>query len=162
MKRITFMVGVVVFTALSAHARPVRLWQPEELYEKADVVIVGVVEQTRDTGRTATIRLGNNPPLPVRRFRATVRIVEILKGKGENSMVIEYAPLDWKAIKQPVGNGPGRFMVQRDKMYLLYLKRTAEGAVWVGALDGEFDDDQAVKLLPQQTEKTPNNGSVRQ
>ncbi|NQT84025.1 hypothetical protein HQ563_13445 [bacterium] len=144
--------GVISFAAF---ARPVRRWSPEELYERSDLVLIGIVTEVKDTGTTSTIRLASNPPLPVRTLRATVRVMEVVKGKTKDKVLIEYTPLDWSKVLDPVVNGPGRISLQEGRVYLMYLTKEREAEFYVGVLNGEYDDYQAVKELKRRFSEQP-------
>ena len=166
MKRLLIPATVILVVTIGwlAHARPVRIATPEELYNRSETVMIGIVTEVTDTGKTSTIQLGtNNPAYPVRVRHAKVNVVETLKGGRKvrtltggpkEEIVIEYAPLDWERV-QAVTNGPIRIRLEKSKVYVMYLKKKANEDLYVGALDGEFDDGMAVKLLrlrpPEQT-----------
>ena len=82
-----------------------------------------------------------------------------MKGKATGPVIVQYAPLERRIIGG-VENGPDRFSVQAGNMYLLYVKRTPDGTFFVGALDGQYDDGQAVKLLSSDTNRTPNKANA--
>lgn len=155
MKKLLFLATVilVVTTAWLAHARLVRIVTPEELYNRSETVVIGIVTEVTDTRKTSTIQLGSNPALPVRIHQAKVNVVETLKGGRKQEIVLEYAPLDGKRVA--IDNGPIRIRLAKSKVYVMYLKKKANQDVYVGALDGQFDDGTAVKLLrlrpPEQT-----------
>lgn len=149
-RQLAFLLAVVCFG--NAFARPFRIWEPEELSEKADVVLIGVVTEVVETGETSTIRLGDRPPLPVKVCRASIRVIERIKGDVSGGITLVFAGLDDAKIgkgKDPVFilNPPDRIWVRTDAMHLMYLKRTESQNAYVGALDGDYDDGQAVKLL---------------
>jgi len=130
-------------------ARPVKLWTPAELFERSEIVVVGQPTEIQATGKTGTIQLGKrNPVIPVAFYSAKVRIVETIKGQQlEKEITIEYSQVDYSQLDPPgLENGPGRFRVEEGGLFLLYLNKSGEG-VYVGALNGDFDDDQASKLL---------------
>lgn len=76
---------------LAAFARPVRGSGPQRPYDKSDPVLTEIVTQVRDTRRTSTIRLASNPPLRVMSLRASMRVTDILKGKTNGEVLVEYA-----------------------------------------------------------------------
>ena len=130
-------------------ARPVKLWTPAELFERSEIIVVGQPTEIQATGKTGTIQLGKrNPVIPVAFYSAKLRIVETIKGQQlEKEITIEYSQVDYSQLDPPgLENGPGRFWVEEGGLFLLYLNKSGEG-VYVGALNGDFDDDQASKLL---------------
>jgi hypothetical protein len=128
-----------------AWARPVRMWSPEELYEKSEVVVIAVVTDVKDTGRSSSIQLGSNPPHPVKIHRSKLKVVEVVKGNPAKEILLEFAPLDYEKIKAIV-NGPLRVRLEKDTPYLMYLKKKDKN-VFVGALDGTYDDGMAIRTL---------------
>ena len=158
-RRSLFLVGALVAlgSMVDAWARPVRWWTPKELYDKADLVVIGRPSEVASTPFRGSIQLGeNNPKLPVRGYRATLRPTAIVKGPEDTEDIrIEYSGLDWKSHQTPVVNGPHRIWLSEDTLFLLYLKRRDDG-VYVGVLDGAFDDGQAVRILEDpKTEAAP-------
>ena len=147
MKRLlVLLAGLLVMAgAYQTWARPVRGWSPEELCEKSEVVVIGVVTEVKDTGESSNIQLGSNPPHPVKIHRAKLKVVETVKGKPVKEIVLEFAPLDYEKIKGIV-NGPIRIRLEKDRAYLMYLKKKNKN-VFVGALDGTYDDGMAIKNL---------------
>jgi hypothetical protein len=137
---------VVMFTCSAALARPYQIWAPSELLDRSEIVVVGRPTSVKATGKTGTIRLGENPEIPVIFYSAKVEVISTIKGeKVAKGITIIFSTVD--PVKTPVlKNGPTRFWLKEGKLFLLYLKKGDEDA-YVGALDGDFDDGQASSLL---------------
>jgi hypothetical protein len=155
MKRLLVLLAgvLVVVGAYQAWARPVRGWSPEELYEKSEVVVIGVVTEVKDTGKSSSIQLGSNPPHPVKIHRARLKVVQTEKGQPAREIVLEFATLDYEKIKGIV-NGPIRIRVERARIYRMYLKKKNKN-IFVGALDGAYDDGMAIKNLKLMPSEQP-------
>jgi hypothetical protein len=147
MKKMFFMMGAVILVVILAHARPVKFWQPDELYKKADAVVIAVVKEVRKTGRTAEIQLGKtNPKYKTLEFAAKLHVQHVIKGTVSEQCELKYETLDPESIDIIV-NGPGRIHMEKGKVYLVYLKNTPKKASYLGVLAGDFDDGQAVKEI---------------
>jgi hypothetical protein len=132
-----------------ADARPMKVWKPAELFEKAELVIVAKITELTSTGKKSTIHLGGgNVPQPVTEFSAKVQPIAIIKGEDiPKELTVTYSNIDYDQLDPPVlVNGPHRISLIKDKLFLLYLKKQ-DAHTYVGALDGDFDDGPAVKLL---------------
>jgi len=148
MKVILAAIGMILVIN-AAEARPVKLWTPAELFERSEIVVVGKPTKVEPTGKTGTIQLGErNPMIPVAFYLAKVQILQTIKGLPiEKEITVEYSQVDHSQLDPPViVNGPGRFWVEEGGLFLLYLNKSGSG-VYVGTLNGDFDDGQASKLL---------------
>jgi len=153
-----------------AEARPVHWWTPKELCDKADFVIIGTPVSIEKVGED-TIRLGETTPmLPTAGYLARIRVNHLIYAKTNeplpnqadparatpDNIEFRYSNLDFTRI-QAIANGPFRIYLEKDVMYIIYLKKDPkhEGG-YVGALDGEFDDGQAViRVIPPETKPAP-------
>ena len=141
-------VGCLFLTFVSSSsARPVKWWSPEELAERSEVIIVGQAIDIKPTGKKGSIRLGGtNPEVPVLFYRATVQVNATVWGeKVEGTIEVEFSQVDFEKGGRIV-NGPGRFALSKGQIYILYLKQ-GRGESYVGALFGEYDDNQAAVVI---------------
>ena len=138
----------LVLLALTAFApaRPVKLWSPDELAEKAEVVVNGEVVSQKPTGEK--INLLGKPEFSTRVMEATIKTIQPLTGETPPTFTFLFASLE---DLQGLPNGPELVSLQDGQTYRFYLKK--KGAVYVSALDGEFDDRDAVQKLPPGHEK---------
>ena len=148
MKRTTTAMAMVLLFCLSAQARPVRWWSPKDLCDKADLVVLATVRAVEKTDEAGVIQLGNNPAYPVVMHKAKLTVNYAIKGESPKQIEFRYSPLD-NAKVGPIANGPGRISLEKGATYVFYPKRVAkEGQTfYVGVLEGEFDDQQAVVLV---------------
>jgi hypothetical protein len=157
MKRITAALAVSLLLCVVADARPVKWWRPGELWERSEAVVLATpvsIEKTKEAGQ---IRLGNSPPLPVVTYKATLSVKCTIKGEVLKRMEFRYSPLDRTRLgDRPIVNGPGRIRLEKGAIYVFYLRKQKrnEETFFVGALEGQFDDEQAVVLVaPQRAEQ---------
>ncbi len=147
MKKIFLGLSIVFLVTTIAYGRPVRLWQPDELYKKSDVVVVAVVKEVGNTGKTSEIQLGdNNPKLKSIERVAKLQVLHVIKGKASDQCKLKYETLDPESTVAII-NGPVRIHLAKGKIYLLYLKKTSEEDSFLGVLTGDFDDNQAAKEI---------------
>jgi len=150
MKTVTTVLAATFLVCAISEARPVRPWSPKELYDRSDAVVLAsplTIEKTTEIGE---IQLGGNPPLPVVTYKVQLMVRYAIKGEDLKRIEFRYSALDDQRMdEKPVVNGPGRIWLQQDAMYVFYLKKVKEdGRVFfVNALEGEFDDNQAVVLI---------------
>ena len=141
-KSLLACLAVTIFTDMS-QARPVRWWNPEELAERSDFIIVGQPIEIKPTGKDGSIKLGTNPDVPIKFYSAKVRVIARIKGSLPKEIQVEFTQVDFEKLGGAVINGPGRFALTTDHIYVLYLNKKDEEGAYVGALFGEFDDNQA-------------------
>ena len=149
--------SAVLLTNFAA-ARPMKIWTSAELWDRSDFVVIGKPKEIRATGETGTIQLGEKgAKIPVRYYSAKIEVVEIIKGKtSARETSISYSRVNYAVLNPPVlVNGPGRIWLEEGELFLFYLKKSKEG-MYVSALDGDFDDAQAVKLLTRSTDMKIN------
>ena len=141
----------------AADARLVKSWTHSELLERSEIVVVGKPTSVRATGKTGTIQLGKNPPVPVIFYSAKVDVIATIKGKKvAKEITIIYSNVDPE--ETPVlANGPSRVWLKEGKQFLLYLKK-GDGDAYVGVLNGDYDDGQASKLLSKRNRRTGAGG----
>jgi hypothetical protein len=153
---LTTLTLALALLAGPATARPMKVWKPTELLEKAELVIVGKITSIVPWGKGSTIQLGSNAPIPVKRECATVEPIATIVGKNvPKKLTLTYTNADYEKLDPPVLiNGPHRINLIKDKLFLLYLKK-GPGDVYVGALDGDYDDGPAVKILNPDPRPTP-------
>ena len=128
-----------------------RIISPAELLERSDVVIIGRVLSVEPTGKSGKIQLGKNPQLPVAFHCGKIEPVAIIKGEDLPEMItLTYSSVDNDKLNPPIlVNGPHRIWLEKDRLFLFYLKKAGGAeAAFVGALDGDFDDGRAVIRLP--------------
>jgi len=125
--------------------RITRTWSPTELEEKSDVVVIGIVTDVKETGERSRVKRGFHSALPAKIRQATVEVIETMKGGQRQELVFEYRALDWgKMTLQIRRNWPMLISVEKGKPYLMYLRKKKDEDIFVGALDGFFDDGWAV------------------
>ena len=116
----------VFLVCVVAHARPVRTWRPDELYKKADVVVIAAVERITETGKRSERQLGErNPKYKTVEYAARLHVQHIIKGNVSTKCELKYENLDPKGHVVVV-NGPCLVRLAKGKVCLLYLKNTAK------------------------------------
>ena len=132
--------AILCLSVTASHARPVKWWSPEELAERAEVIVVGHAIDIKPIARKGSIQLGGkNPAVPVQFYMATVRVKATIKGEPTDKLIdVEFSQTDF-AKGAVIVNGPGRFALNKQNVYVLYLNK-GRGDYYVGALSGEYDD----------------------
>ena len=147
-KKAFIMIGTLLVSIPALHAGAVRTWKPMELFERAEVVIIGRPTKVMATGEKGTIQFGNRKEgreIPIAFFTAKVHVVAVIKGEDiEKEITVKYSRVDYTRIPGPVH--VQRIGLGEDVLYLLYLNPTS-GDDYVGALDSEFHQRQAAKAL---------------
>jgi hypothetical protein len=159
MNPLLLIIASVCLLAGPVTARPMKTWKPAELLESAELVVVGKITEVISTEEESTINLGgSNAPIPVTRYSATVQPVAIIKGEDTpKELTVSYTNIDYEKLDPPVQvNGPQRVFLIQDQLFRLYLKKGPAGN-YVGALDGDFDDGPAVKILNPDPRPTPKS-----
>lgn len=166
------MIGILLFAGMLAEARPVRIWTPKELCDKSDFVIIGTALSVEKDGE-GTIQLGTvNPVIPTINYLAVIRVDHVICSKTEErlpvragepnlpTIVFRYSNVDFKTT--PLVNGPMRIYLEPDIIYVMYIKKDPNhDGGYVGALEGEFDDGQAViRLTPEKPKVALTTGAV--
>ncbi len=126
MKAIT-TVFVVIATALLAQARVMRSWTYQELYDKADLVVIANPTSVEDTAeQTVLPRIA--PDINVVGRSSHFDISVVMKGdKGPKKLVLHHYWWAYPA-KLPM-NGPtlAHFDPTENRRYLLFLRRESDG-----------------------------------
>ena len=153
------LVSALLLTTSWACADWVKHWKPSELFERAELVIVGRTTVVAPTGGRGTIRLNARHASPSLVFRAKVRVVEVIKGElpreegaepKTKEITITFSRLDPAKLGHVDPTCVHRINLRKDGLYLLYLNASKDGT-YVSVLEGERDDAQAVKLLRLET-----------
>jgi hypothetical protein len=126
MKAIT-TVFVVIATALLAQARVMRSWTYQELYDKADLVVIANPTSVEDTAEQ-TVLPGIAPDINVVGRSAHFDISVVMKGdQGLKKLVLHHY---WWAYPAKLAmNGPtlAQFDPTENRRYLLFLQRESDG-----------------------------------
>jgi len=142
LKQILIAALIAFVFEFSAQARPVKLWSPEELYEKADAVIIGVAVEIQKTNQKSTLQSGGHGTIPTISRTAKLRVVYMIKGKIPTEVDFRYRLLD---SDTGLENGPERVFLREGETCVFYLVKDSQNEnAFVGVLEGEYDDKQAV------------------
>jgi hypothetical protein len=150
MKRIVVILVTSILFCISAEARPVRSWSAKELCEKSEVVVLATPVTIDKMNETFDIRLDNNPPLPVVICKAKLAVQYVIKGESLKTLEFRYSPLDpTKLSEKGIVNGPLRIQLEKNAVYVFYLKKEKkkDQVFFVGVLEGDFDDAQGAVLV---------------
>src|SRR6266446_2495500 len=127
MNRMPVMLSLLVAVGLvsDGKARITKAWEDQEVFDKADLVVIGQVTSTRDTEERNTV-LTHNVIGVVTEFRTQL----ILKGEESiKSLQLHHYRLASKSDAQTIANGPALIEIPKDKhpTYLLFLIRETDG-----------------------------------
>jgi hypothetical protein len=158
MNRIPIIIVMSFLLSIAVEARPVRSWSAKELCDKSDIVVLATPVTIEKTNETHDIRLGKNPPLPVVTYKAKLSVQYVIKGEGLKTLEFRFSPLDYAKLPgKGIVNGPLRIRLEKDAIYVFYLKKQKKAGqvFFTGVLEGNFDDAQGVVLVaPQSTKPT--------
>jgi hypothetical protein len=157
MKLVALAVAVAAAIALSADARPVKWWGPDELSRRADAIVVASPVEVSKTDRESSIRIGEDSPVPTIVLRARLRVDHVIRGNVPADIDFRFSQVDeGKVGDRYKDNGPNRIGLRTGAVYVLYLMRDLgnEGA-FVSALEGEYDDEQAVVRITSMATEPP-------
>lgn len=153
-------IGLILLSH-AASARPMKNWTAAGLFERSEIVVVGKPVSVKATGKTGVIQLGKNAEMPVIFYSARVEVIATIKGeKVAKEIAVVFSLVDSKKASVQV-NGPMRFWLGEAQLFLLYLKK-GNGNIYVGALDGDFDDGPASILLSYRPEQGTTAAPVQQ
>jgi hypothetical protein len=150
MKRILVILVMSFLFCIAADARPVRSCSAKELCDKSDVVVLATPVTIEKMNETHDIRLDKNPPLPVVTYKAKLSVQYVIKGEDLKTLEFRFSPLDYAKLSgKGIANGPLRIQLEKDAIYIFYLKKQkkADQVFFVGVLEGDFDDAQGVVLV---------------
>ncbi len=124
-----------------ANAGEMRTWTPAELADRADIIIVGQPTKIDPSQEKSIIRFNGGKAVQLRHYKARISIVHVIKGVDlEDSITLAFSN------QTDNTHAVSRVWLDEDSLFVFYLKRSEDGA-YVGALEGEFHDGQAVKRL---------------
>ncbi len=119
----------------------VPIHTPEELMQRADVVIVGLPTKIELTEKKGHTQFHGGKIIPLQYYEARVRIGKVIKGEGlGEELSITYSN------QIDATHAVSRIWLREGEQSLLYLRR-AENGKYVGALEGELHDGQAASPL---------------
>lgn len=144
--RILLSVAVAAGATAEAWSRPVRVPDHNELFERAEIVVVAVVTEIKDTGKSSTIQPGASQPSRIKIMHARLNVLHTIKGRAPEEMLFRYEPLDHEKMKLII-NGPMRIFIEEGKSYLMYLMKKPKADYYIGVFDGSYDDGFAVKSV---------------
>ncbi len=140
---------LLVLFSLPAQARPMRMWSPEELYARADFIVIGMPLEVTSTDRRSDIQA--QPRTTIYEgviTRAQVEINHVIKGAVPNEITVQYTSLSSENQGSQAG-APVRLALEPFAVYVLYLRKDPDGGGYVPVLENEFDSDQsALKIAP--------------
>jgi len=118
-------IGLFLTLLLPANARPVRMWSPDELTQKADIIVIATIKSIEDE---YSKRMVSSIPkadtwVPI---ESVFDVQAVLKGHLSNKTVTirHYRYFD-KSAEVIVSDGPGfvEFNPAKKNQYLIYLKQ---------------------------------------
>jgi hypothetical protein len=136
---------VVVFLLCvgRAHSREIPSWSADELFARADLVVVGKSASTSDAGQElADNELARDYLKPV---LTRLDIVHVLKGKTSGGQLgILHQRFD---TTRKILNGPKLMEFHKDETYLLFLRK--RGDALYEPVTGQFDTALSFKRVTQ-------------
>ncbi len=147
MKKLLF---TSVFLALASDcgARPVAYWPYEKLTKEADLLVIATPTRTVDTGEKMNLPgvARNNKPIAGLGVNTTFKVLAVLKGEQDLKSFVLFH-LREAEPEEMAPNAPMlvSFDPKKNKRYLLFLKREADGRF--SSLCGQTDPAGAVKDL---------------
>jgi hypothetical protein len=123
--RVPFFLLVAIGFVFDGEARITKAWKDQEVFDKADLVVIAQVVTTEDTDERSTVLTHSAIGL-ITEFRTQL----ILKGENSiKSFQLHYYRLASKSDAQTIANGPALIEIPEGKhpTYLLFLIREADG-----------------------------------
>ena len=153
MKRTTTLVAVatclILSNALSVSARPVRIWYPNELWEKADLVVMATADNSQDEYKVENSRADTWVPVLTK-----FNVEAVLKGKMEKKSVLDKVSVTVrhyryhdKTSEITVIDGPAfvEFNPEAKNQYLIFLAGKPDGTY--EPLTGQYDPWQSFLVV---------------
>jgi hypothetical protein len=141
---------VVCALAATADARLMRTWHYDELYAKAEVIVIASPVSTHDREEHELLPdiqsvgpSGKASPVFARRVESTLKVVAAIKGAPGASIVLHHD----REEGPPSARGPGFVQLDPKHHYLMFLVRDKDGQYV--AVSGLTDPDLAIKELRQ-------------
>ena len=156
MKRMMSLLAItaclVLANAFSASARPVRIWYPNELWEKADLVVIATAEASQDEYKVENAKADTWVPVLTK-----FDVQAVLKGELEKKSVLEKVSVTVRHNRYYGKMADGRFVIagpgfvefnpKAKNQYLIFLAGKPGGAY--EPLTGQYDPWQSFLLLQQ-------------
>jgi hypothetical protein len=133
---------LLLFACLSitAQARLMRVWQPEELAALAEVICEGTPTSVTFTADKVVMQ-----DVPMRIYLAKIKVAAKTKGDVSEEIELRFRRED-HGNGMAISNGPEQIRLEVGKKYRFYLKKGEKG-IYVGVLDDSYDDGFAVVPL---------------
>jgi hypothetical protein len=128
--------------SITAHARPIEVLTYQQLYDKADLVLILKVQAITETD--AKTRQYGDPDY-YQGYKAKCQVLSVLKGKLDQPVVAVPFFQHPKGIPGFNGAIPAPFSLRDNLVYLAYLKRGQHGEL--GALTGEYEAGRSIKMM---------------
>jgi len=145
MKIITITLLIFITTCLS-HARPFTLWSYQDLYDKADLVIIAKPISTQDTTEKTT--LPDIPDVHVVGLFTEFKISVVMKGdKSMKKATLHHYRL--ADTKEEVINGPTliSFDPKQRTQSLMFLRLEKDGRY--SPVSGQIDPDISILTIAE-------------
>lgn len=133
--------GICLFAG-TVFARTGWQFTPEQLWPKAEVIVIGQVEDVEITRESRELRASDKVPVSVQMAKAKVRTLGV--NKGELAFEFEFRFFT-PTVDLPDKRGPTLVDIQPGGRYRFYLKKN--GDHYISVLHGGYDDGYAVHLL---------------
>jgi len=143
---------LLLFSAVGA-ARPVIPFFPEELEPKASLICNGTVISVEETGIKKNFSYPNiSPSVNVEKVMlAKIKVLHVFKGQAPAEIEFRYRVSTQVAI-----DGADHIELEKGKRYRFFLKPDDVRGGYVGVLEGNFDDNNAVEeLWPHEPDDDP-------
>lgn len=128
-------------------ARPVELWSAEKLWKEADLVVIGVAQETKDS---AVYRGGARKPESWVQVETTFAVERVLQGKHEGKTVpVLHHRYFGKESEIEIIDGPSfvEFDAMKKHRYVIFLKYAPGEKNVYEPLTGQTDPDQSFQQL---------------
>jgi hypothetical protein len=152
---------IVVLFPATTEALGFRLWTPERILKKADLLVVGEVYEVTEVAQVA--KEMTRWKIPLLRMNAKVRVKRLLAVSGKyeigttEPITLTYYAIDWET-RGGVGNGPNFPALSIGDIYVLPLKRSSSQQKNPWELIGE----EGYNLLtPAATEVPEQHGQTK-
>lgn len=142
---------LLVNCAFSVSARPIQLWSPNELWKKADLVVMATAETSQDAYKIENPKADSWVPV-LSKFDVQAVLkgnIKKIEASGKMLVTVRHYRYHDKMSEVAVVDGPAfvTFNPKRQNRYLVFLTRKPDGTY--EPLSGQYDPWQSFLLTEE-------------
>jgi hypothetical protein len=148
----------LILFSLSAHARGIHPWSPDQLNSKSSLICIGTVTSIKQVG-AAQIFDYDGMKCPEVIMLAKIHITRVLKGNANGEIDFRYRAVEPPTIVSQhdgvtvsagyfMANGPQHIMLAKDMKFRFFLIPAPDSHGYRSVMEGDPDDFQSVSPEP--------------